>query len=102
MQHEIRAIEELVFVTKLSFVPAQKDKEEGFRATLSCALCRWYDSCGKGQEQTVQPSRECTTLFTFLQTTYRRCENTCKIVMVLGALKLLPKKLLLMPPQLLQ
>ncbi len=32
MQHEIRAIEELVFVTKLSFVPAHKDKEEGFRS----------------------------------------------------------------------
>jgi hypothetical protein len=54
MQHEMRAIEELVFVTKLSFVPAHKDKEQGFRATLSCALCRWYDSCGKGQEQAVQ------------------------------------------------
>jgi hypothetical protein len=49
MQHEMRAIEELVFVTKLSFVPAHKDKTEGFRATLSCVLCRWYDSCGKGQ-----------------------------------------------------
>ena len=48
MEHEMRAIEELVFVTKLSFVPAHKDKAEGFRATLSCALCRWYDSCGKG------------------------------------------------------
>jgi hypothetical protein len=34
MQH-MRAIEELVFVTKLSFVPAHKDKAEGFRATLS-------------------------------------------------------------------
>ncbi len=48
MEHEMRAIEELVFVTKLSFVPAHKDKAQGFRATLSCALCRWYDSCGKG------------------------------------------------------
>jgi hypothetical protein len=34
MQHEIRAIEELVFVTKLSFVPAHKDNAEGFRVTL--------------------------------------------------------------------
>ncbi len=34
MEHEMRAIEELVFVTKLSFVPAHKDKAEGFRATL--------------------------------------------------------------------
>jgi hypothetical protein len=44
MQHEIRAIEELVFVTKLSFVPVHKDKAQGFRDTLSCALCRWYNS----------------------------------------------------------
>ena len=36
MQHEMRAIEKLVFVTKLSFVPAHKDKTEGLRATLSC------------------------------------------------------------------
>ncbi len=64
MQHEMRAIEELVFVTKLSFVPAHKDKAQGFRATLSCALCRWYDSCGKGPEQAVQLSRERTTLLT--------------------------------------
>jgi hypothetical protein len=32
---------------------------------------------------------------------YRSCENAYRIVMALGALKLLPKKLLLMPPQLL-
>ncbi len=51
MEHEIRAIEELVFVTKLSFVPAHKDKTEGFRDTLSCALYRWYDTCGKGQSK---------------------------------------------------
>ena len=44
MQHEMRAIEELVFVTKLSFVPAHKDKVEGFRATLSCYFCRGYDN----------------------------------------------------------
>ena len=31
MQHEMRAIEELVFVTKLSFVPAHKDKAEGLQ-----------------------------------------------------------------------
>jgi hypothetical protein len=67
MQHEMRAIEELVFVTKLSFVPAHKDKTQGFRTTLSCALCRWYDSCGKGQEQAVQLSRERTTLLACLQ-----------------------------------
>ena len=39
IQHEMRAIEELAFVTKLSFVPAHKDKAEGFRATLSCYFC---------------------------------------------------------------
>jgi hypothetical protein len=47
MQQETCAIEGLVFVTKLSFVPAHKDKEEGFRVTLSCYFYRWYDSCGK-------------------------------------------------------
>jgi hypothetical protein len=72
MQHEIRAIEELVFVTKLSFVPAHKDKAEGFRTTLSCALCRRYDSCGKGQEQAVQLSRERTTLVVYLQDLRKR------------------------------
>ncbi len=66
MQHEIRAIEELVFVTKLSFVPVHKDKTQGFRDTLSCALCRWYNSW-KGQEQAVQLSRERTTLLACLQ-----------------------------------
>jgi len=54
MQHEMCAIEELVFVTKLSFVPAHKFKAEGFRATLSCYFCRGYDNCGKGQEKVVQ------------------------------------------------
>ena len=75
MQHEMRAIEELVFVTKLSFVPAHKDKAQGFRATLSCALCRWYDSCGKGQEQAVQLSRERTTLLACLQELRKRLEE---------------------------
>jgi hypothetical protein len=76
MQQEIRAIEELVFVTKLSFVPAHKDKAQGFRATLSCALCRWYDSCGKGQErQAVQLSRERTTLLACLQELRKRRQD---------------------------
>jgi len=75
MQQEMRAIEELVFVTKLSFVPAHKDKAEGFRATLSCALCRWYDSCGKGQEQAVQLSRERTTLLACLQELRKRLQD---------------------------
>ena len=75
MEHEMRAIEELVFVTKLSFVPAHKDKAEGFRATLSCALCRWYDSCGKGQEQAVQLSRERTTLLACLQQLRKRLQD---------------------------
>ena len=75
MQQEMRAIEELVFVTKLSFVPAHKDKAQGFRATLSCALCRWYDSCGKGQEQAVQLSRERTTLLACLQELRKRLQD---------------------------
>ena len=75
LQHEMRAIEELVFVTKLSFVPAHKDKAQGFRATLSCALCRWYDSCGKGQEQAVQLSRERTTLLACLQELRKRLQD---------------------------
>jgi hypothetical protein len=66
-EHEMCAIEELVFVTKLSFVPAHKEKTEGFRTTLSCALWRWYDSYGKGKEQAVQLSRERTTLLACLQ-----------------------------------
>ncbi len=75
MQHEMRAIEELVFVTKLSFVPAHKDKAEGFRATLSCVLCRWYYSCGKGQEQAVQLSRERTMLIACLQELRKRLQD---------------------------
>ncbi len=62
-------------MTKLSFVPAHKDKAEGFRATLSCALCRWYDSCGKGQQQTVQLSREHTTVLVFLQELRKRLQD---------------------------
>ena len=50
MQHDIRTIKEMVFVTKLSFVTVHKDKEEGSRVTLSCFFCRGYDSCGKGRE----------------------------------------------------
>ncbi len=67
MQHEMCDIENLVFLTKLSFVPAHKDKEEGFRTTLSYILYRWYDSCGKGEEETVQLSRYRTTLVACLQ-----------------------------------
>jgi hypothetical protein len=99
MEHEMRDIsEELVFVTKLSFVPAHKDKTEGFPATLSCALCRWYDNCGKGQEQAVQLSRERTTLLACLQELRKRLQDRHD----LGVLKLLPKKLLPIPSQLLQ
>ena len=75
MQHEMRAIEELVFVTKLSFVPAHKDKAQGFRSTLSCALCKWHDNCGKGQEQAVQLSRERTTLLACLQELRKRLQD---------------------------
>jgi hypothetical protein len=75
MQHEMRAIEELVFVNKLSFVATHKDKTEGFRATLSCTLCRWYDSCGKGQEQVFQLSWERTTLLACLQELRKRLQD---------------------------
>jgi hypothetical protein len=75
MQHERRAIEDLVFVTKLSFVPEHKDKTEGFRTTLSCALCRWYDRCGKGQEKAVQLSREPTPLLACLQELRKRLQD---------------------------
>jgi hypothetical protein len=71
----MRDIEELVFVTKLSFVPVHKDKAEGFPATLSYALCRWYDSCGKRQEQAFQLSRERTTLLTSLQELRKRLQD---------------------------
>ncbi len=76
MQHEMRAIEELVFVTKLSFVPAHKERGKS----------KQFNS--RGSAQRCSPA-------------YRSCENACRIVMALRALNLLPKKLLLMPPQLL-
>ena len=44
MQHEIRVIENLAFVTKLSSVSPHKDKTEGFRTTLSYYFDRGYDS----------------------------------------------------------
>jgi hypothetical protein len=59
----------------LSFVPAHKDKAEGFRTTLSCAVWRLYDSCGKGQEQAVQLSRERTTLLACLQELRKRLQD---------------------------
>ena len=98
MEHEMRAIEELVFVTKLSFVPAHKDKAQGFRTTLSCALCRWYDSCGKGQEQAVQLSLERTTLLACLQELRKRLQDRHGF----RCAEAVAKKLLPMPSQLLQ
>jgi hypothetical protein len=80
-------------VTKLSFVLAHKDKTEGFQVTLSCSFSRWYDNCGKGPEQTVELSRDRTTLLACLQELRKRLQDR--------ALKLLPKKLMLIPPQLL-
>ena len=76
MQHEIRAIEKLAFVTKLSSVTPHKDKEEGFRATLSCYFGRGYDSVtvttvdkGKSKQFNCRGSAQCCS------SAYRSCEN---------------------------
>jgi hypothetical protein len=69
------AIRKLPFVTLLAPVRAVGDKAEGFRVTLSCTLCRWYDICGKGQEQAVQLSRERTTLLACLQELRKRLQD---------------------------
>ncbi len=68
MQHEIRVIEELVFVTKLSFVPVHKDKTKGFRTTLSRYFFRWYDinsselrAAGFKVKEVLPPALESTT-----------------------------------------
>jgi hypothetical protein len=71
-----RAIRALLFVTKLSPVDAHKDNAAGWGATLKCASCP--GCCGRRQEALVQLSRD------------RKSE-----------LKLLLKKLPLMPKQLL-
>ncbi len=51
-----RAIQALLFVTKLSRVDAHKDKAAGWGATLKCASCP--GCCGKKQEPPVQLSRD--------------------------------------------
>jgi hypothetical protein len=76
MQHEMCVIEELVFVTKLLFVPGHKERGKS----------KQFNS--RGSAQRCSPA-------------YRSCQNACRIVMALRALNLLSKKLLVMPTQLL-
>ncbi len=98
MQHEMRSIEELVFVTKLSFVPAHKDRRKGFGLPFRALFAGGMTAVERGKSNQFNSrgsAQRCSTA-------YRSCENACRIVMTLGALKLLPKKLLLMPPHLLQ
>jgi hypothetical protein len=92
MEEEERAIRAMPFVTTLSFVCAVKGKAEGWRVTLTCFACREYNSCGKKQEASVHISGERPTLLACLQELRKRLAT---------ALKLLLKKMLLMPSQLL-
>jgi hypothetical protein len=92
MEEEERAIRAMPFVTTLSFVRAVKGKAEGWRVTLTCFACREYNSCGKKQEASVHISGERPTLLACLQELRKRLAT---------ALKLLLKKMLLMPSQLL-
>ncbi len=102
---EERAIWAMPIVTTLSFVRAVKDKARGVRVTLTCYNCREYGSCEKPQEAPIHLTKERTTMHACLheeRTTMqaRSCANDCSRIMA-TALKLLLKKLLLMPPQLL-
>ncbi len=94
MQHEMRAIEELVFVTKLSFVPSHKDKTEGFRS-FRAFFAGGMTAVERGKSKQFNSrgsAQRCSPV-------YRNCENVWRIVMSFGALKLLPKKPPLMPNQ---
>ncbi len=103
---EERAIRVMPIVTTLSFVRAVKDKERGVRVTLTCYNCREYVSCEKPQEAPIHLTKERTTMH--VRASRRAgcsrfvvsCENDYSRIMA-TALKLLLKKLLLMPPQLL-
>jgi len=94
---EERAIRAMPFVTTLSFVRAVKGKAAGWWVTLTCFACRDYNSCRKKQEASVHISGERPTLHACLQELRKRLEEnhgTCA--------EAVAKKLLLMPPQLLQ
>jgi hypothetical protein len=101
MEHEMSAIEELVFVTKLSFVPAQPHtgtRRKGFGLTFRALFAGGMPAAERGKSKQFNSrgsAQRCSPA-------YRSCKNACRIVMALGALKMLPKKLLPMPSQLLQ
>jgi len=84
-------------VTTLSFVRAVKDKTRGVRVTLTCYNYREYVSYEKPQEAPIHLSKEFTTM---RAAAYRSWENDWRRIMA-NALKLLLKKLPLMPKQLL-
>ncbi len=62
MEEEGRAIRAMPFVTTFSLVRAVKGKAAGWRVTLTCFVCREYNSCGKKQEASVHISGERPTL----------------------------------------
>ena len=74
-----------------------KDKVRGFRVTLTCYNCREYVSREKPQEAPIHLSKEHSTMRACLQELIKPLEENHG-----NCLKLLPKKLLLMPSLLLQ
>jgi predicted metal-binding protein len=92
------AIEKLSFVTVLSPVRAVKGKGRGYGVTLRCPSCEEYGSCGKKQEPPVHVSSVHPMEEACLQELLKRLQDRH----VDCAAKWLSKKLILMPPQLLQ
>jgi hypothetical protein len=91
-----RAIRALPFVTKLSPVGGRNSHGDRYQVSLRCPSCEEYGSCGKKQEPPVQVSSVHPTELACLQELLKRLQDRQA-----NALKLLPKKMLLMPPELL-
>ena len=91
------AIRALPFVTKLSPVRAHKSHGGGWGVSLRCSACEEYDSCGKKQEPPVQVSSVHPTELACLQELLRRLQDRH-----VDCAEAVAKKMLLMPPQLLQ
>ena len=92
------SIKHISFVTKLSFVRAVKDKEQGVRVSLTWHDCREHDRCAKNLKMYRFTSRAITQRCCSLAC--RNFENDWRRIMT-DALKLLLEKLLLMTPHLL-
>ncbi len=97
IEEEMSVIRAMQIVTKLWVSVRKSDRDrDGCRVSLTCFSWKEYDSCGKKQEPSVQVSistPHCTPA-------YRSCENDWRRIMA-TALKLLLKKLILIPPQML-